>query len=139
MLKTAPLGNPLEWLNELSRLKEWVYLETQFQPVGHKTYLEVNGADLSLMIEVVGVPRNLEQKALTLMDLEAMDILLYEFKESDLFHLELETVLTSAARIQEALGTGENRVMALFHLVLDEEKIALHFFRQKDYSQNLLS
>lgn len=139
MLKTAPLARPLEWAVELARLKAWVQQETQFQVVGHKTYFEVNGADLSLMIEVVGVPRNLEQKTLTLMDLEAMDILVYDFKDADLFSIDLETVLASATRIQEALGKGENRLYGVFHLVLDEEKIALHFFRQKDYSQNLLS
>lgn len=139
MLKTAPLAAPGEWLHELARLKDWVEKDTQFQQVGRKTYFEVNGADLRLMIEVVGVPRNLEQKALTLMDLEAADILVYDFKDADLFSIDLETILASAGRIQAALGKGENRLHEIFHLVLDEEKIALHFFRQKDYSQNLLS
>jgi hypothetical protein len=136
-LKTAPLLEPLEWMSDLAHLKELIAQRSQFQVVGQKSYFEVSGSDLCLMLEVVGVPRNPDQKTLTLMDLEALDLLVLELQE-DLFSIDFASVLARAEKVKLALGTGENRLHDLFHLVLDGEKIALHFFRQKDYSQNLL-
>lgn len=136
-LKTPPLLETLEWVSDLAHLKELIAERSQFQVVGHKSYFEVSGSDLRLMLEVVGVPRNPDQKTLTLMDLEAMDLLVLELQE-DLFSIDFESIWARAEKIKLALGTGENRLHDLFHLVLDGEKIALHFFRQKDYSQNLL-
>ncbi len=138
-IKTAPLANPLDWMTELAQLKEWIALSTQFQIVGRKTFFEVVGNELSLMVEVVGVPRNLDQNRLILMDLEALETYVYDFSGADLFSVQFESVLVTSAKIRKALGVGENRLHDVTHLVFDEEKIALHFFRQKDYSQNLLS
>jgi len=138
-IKTAPLAQPMDWMTELAQLKEWIALSTQFQIVGRKTYFEIQADELSLMVEVIGVPRNLDQKRLTLVDLEGGDAFVYDFVDADLFTLDFDSVLAAAAKIRTALSVGENRLHELSHLVLDEEKIGLHFFRQKDYSQNLLS
>jgi len=138
-IKTAPLSHPNDWMTELAQLKETIALSTQFQIVGRKTIIENRGSDLSLMVEVVGVPRNLDQKSLTLVDLEGVDSYVYDFSDADVFTLDFESVLAAAAKIRAALSVGENRLHDVTHLVLDEEKIGLHFFRQKDYSQNLLS
>lgn len=138
-IKTAPLAQPMDWMTELAQLKEWIALSTQFQIVGRKTYFEIQADELSLMVEVIGVPRNLDQKRLTLVDLEGGDCFVYDFADADLFTLDFDSVLAAAAKIRTALSVGENRLHEVSHLVLDEEKIGLHFFRQKDYSQNLLS
>jgi len=138
-IKTAPLAQPMDWMTELAQLKEWIALSTQFQIVGRKTYFEIQANELSLMVEVIGVPRNLDQKRLTLVDLEGGDAFVYDFVDADLFTLDFDSVLAAAAKIRTALSVGENRLHEVSHLVLDEEKIGLHFFRQKDYSQNLLS
>lgn len=137
-LKTAPLDSSADWMTELARMKSWIASESQFQLVGHTTYFEVRDSQISLMLEVVGVPRNLEQNAWSLLDLEALDALIYQFKNDDLFTIDLESVLASAEKIRSALSLGENALEATFHLAIEKEKIALHFFRQKDYSQNLL-
>jgi membrane protein required for beta-lactamase induction len=137
-LKTAPLFSIQGWLAEEARMKAWIVSESQFQLVGHTTYLEILDSQISLMLEVVGVPRNLDQIEWSLLDLEAADALIYQFKNDDLFTVDLESVLASAEKIKTALGSGENKLTLAFHLVIEKEKIALHFFRQKDYSQNLL-
>ncbi len=89
------------------------------------------------MLEVVGVPLNPDQKTLTILDQEASEVLVYEFANLDLFNLDFEALMDTAKAISKGIDAREGKLSSVFHIVFDNEKIELHFFRQKDYIQNL--
>lgn len=137
-IKTLPLAHPEDWATDLLFLKNFLNRETNLQLVGSKTYLESSPEGLSLMLEVIGVPSIPDQKGLKLADLEEGDVLVHAIPDLDLFSLDFEGLLLTSSSIYKALSLGESKLSAVFHIVFDYEKIELHFFRQKDYIQNLL-
>lgn len=90
------------------------------------------------MLEVIGPPHKLERTGLSVVDCEARDILIYKTGNLDLFSFNLEDILFTARSILKAMDSGESKLLSVFHIVLTEEKIELHFFSQKDYIQNQL-
>lgn len=137
-IKTLPLPTPSDWMSSERALKNTIERETNLQIVSGKTYLEVTGNEFSLMLEVIGLPLNPDQKDLKLADQEAGDVLVYELGGKDLFSLDFDELLLTSRKVQKALNQSENQLSPIFHIVFDGEKIGLHFFRQKDYIQNLL-
>lgn len=141
-LKTAPLIDPLEWLTELSILRDFVRIESNFQIVGSKVYFEISkGSDRPrMMIEVVGVPLTLEHKTPELLDQESCEILVHKLEDKDLFNLDLERLMLTARALYKSvdglLRSSDSALGEVFHIVYDNEKIELHFFSQKDYIQN---
>ncbi|MGZ3788220.1 MAG: hypothetical protein ACXVLQ_06830 [Bacteriovorax sp.] len=136
-IKTPPLRNQEEWLAELGTLKDFLFKETHLQIVGSKTYLEFSNEGLALMLQVLGVPPYLEQKALELVDLEASPVLVYQW-ERDLFQVDFDELFLTSRSILGGLAAKGEVLSAVYHIVFDDEKIELHFFRQKDYIQTLL-
>lgn len=137
-IKTAPLKNPDEWASELLLLKDLLFLHTSFQIVGTRVYLESFSEQLSLMLEVVGVPLNPDQKTLKVVDRGECEVFVYEVQGQDLFNLDLQGLLAISKSISMAILKSGTKLTSAFHIVFDNEKIELHFFSQKDYIENLL-
>lgn len=143
-LKTAVLKDPKEWLFELAALKDFVALETSFQIIGNKIIFELtlNSYNPRMMLEVVGVPMPMEQKGLELWDQESAEILVYKITAQDLFNIDFESLIRTGHQVhkslEKTLERPEGLLCGVFHIVFDNEKIELHFFRQKDYIQKQL-
>lgn len=143
-IKTLPLNNPNEWLTELALLKQFLGNETSFQLVGHKVYFEMDLNRLEIgprmMLEVIGVPLELGQKSLELIDFPESEVFVYKMAEADLFSLDFRGLLEKSKMIVHALNENliknGTQALPLFHIVYEFEKIELHLFRQKDYIQN---
>ncbi len=139
-IKTLPFNNFDDYLIELHKLKEFIEQSTLLQIVGEKAYLEINQelASYTLMLEVIGVPYNADSMAPVLLDIEAHDVLVYKILDFDLFGIDLQTLLNNSEQILDALKEKGTLKFPIFQIVLENEKIELHFFGQKDYIQNLL-
>ena len=122
----------------LFQLKETLKLCSSFQIVGNKVFLESSPLGVALMLEVIGLPQNPDQNTLVIADQEACEQWLYRFQGVDLFHFDLDALLAEAHSISSALDKFGDKLSAYFQIVFDNEKIELHFFRQKDYIQTLL-
>jgi hypothetical protein len=115
------------WFDEWEELKEKIKQHSSFQRIGSKSIVEANlkTRAFCVLAEVVGVP--------------APGFKLVDFPPHELYSLELPKgpFLTTIEDIYETAGEiGGNKTLALsdfFHIVLENDQIALHFFRQKDY------
>lgn len=117
----------LLWEEEALALKEQLLTSTNLQIIGPKTILEFSKEKTFLMIEVVGLPT----KDLELVDFQEQTVLVYRCQES-VFEADFLGLLARAGEIQQKIP---HPMEDFFHLVLDNYKIELHFFMQKDYIQ----
>ncbi|MFA6235774.1 MAG: hypothetical protein WC635_00495 [Bacteriovorax sp.] len=143
-LKTSALTDLSEWLFELARLKEFIAHESSFQIVANKVIFEIalNSPNRKMMLEVVGVPMPMERNTLELWDQESCEILVHKMPDVDLFNTDFEDLIKTGHQVHKSLEKSyqfpESGLSAVFHIVFDNEKIELHFFRQKDYIQKQL-
>lgn len=121
------------WHEELLKLKDKILTETTLQIIGPEAVLELNEADEAhLLVEVLGLPTD----TLDLVDSEGAETFVYLCPES-IFELDFSGLIKRAREIQRTLKSKFPQSMEpVFHIVIDGQKIALHFFRQKDYSQS---
>lgn len=78
-----------------------------------------------VLIEVVGpVSQNFAY-----FDFNGGDVLKYDFPKTSL-ELDFNEVLALAKRLQGSLGSHLSKII---QIVIDEDKLSLHFFNQKDY------
>ena len=139
-IKTLPFDNFDDYLIELYRLKDFIGQQTHLQIVGEKSYLEFDQELLSytLMLEVIGVPYNSDRKRPVLLDIATVEVLVYKILDIDLFGIDLPKLLNISEQILVVLEKKGALKIPIFQIVLENEKIELHFFSQKDYIQNLL-
>lgn len=125
----VPLQGALEsWEEVVLATRELILTKTNLQPIGPKGTIEVENGVFHILIEVLGLPVN---------DLQLVDsgpVTTYQYLyPTGVFEADFPEILKKAgeitARMSSTLAPG-------FHIVIDGHKIALHFFRQKDYSQH---
>ena len=121
------------WQEELLKLKDKVLTETTLQIIGPEAVIAINEADeAELLVEVLGLPT----EVLELIDSEGAETYVYQCPES-IFELDFLGLIKRAREIERMLKSKFPQSMEpVFHIVIDGQKIALHFFRQKDYSQS---
>ena len=140
-LKTEPLNDFLNWMTHLAELKKFISNQSGFQIVGKKVYFEMSSPSINpiMMLDVIGPPIPLEQNSLVLTDIEKCDRLVNKILDQDIFTMDQDSLLKTAWSLKKSLmGPNlkeEGELSPIFHIVFNEEKIELHFFRQKDYIQ----
>ncbi len=141
-LKAKNLEDIHNWLSHLAEIKNILSLHSNFQIVGNQVYFEVVSKDSTpqMMLEVIGVPIPLERYALSLIDTANCTSLIYQFSDINLFNSDFEGLLETSWNLYEEVTKGVSerpgsKLLEFFHIVLNDDKIELHFFRQKDYIQ----
>ena len=138
-IKTLPFINFDNYLSELQKLKEFIAQHSLLQIVGNKVYVKFDeDQSISLMLEVIGVPYNRSATAPVLFDLNPIEVLIHKIQDMDLFTIDLQTLLAKKDSIVWALKKNDRLKSPIYHIVVENEKIELHFFGQKDYIQRLL-
>ena len=141
-IKTHPIIDFNNWMSCLTELKSFLSLESGFQIVGSQVHFEISseGEGPKMMLEVIGPPIPLDQKALVLCDLECLEVLIYKIPGLNLFTLDFDQLLKTSWGLKRTLDASfldrPGKLLAIFHIVFNHDKIELHFFRQKDYIQN---
>jgi hypothetical protein len=141
-LKTKNLEDINNWPSHLAEIKNILSLHSNFQIVGNQVYFEVVSRDSTpqMLLEVIGAPIPLEQYALSLIDTAVCTSLVYQFSDINLFNTDFESLLETSWNLYEEILRGVtekpgSKLLEFFHIVLNDDKIELHFFRQKDYIQ----
>ncbi len=124
-IKSGPIADLLAWEVDALLLKEFVLTKTNLQVVGSKVIIEMRAQLAAVMIEVLGLP----VANVSIIDLEGSDVLIHSYGDS-VFEADFKTLLSKAREIQQK---SPHLLEDFFHIVLDNHKIALHFFMQKDY------
>ena len=137
-LKSEPLANPEDWLLRINQLKSFISHNSKLQVVGHASTLECSEGRVCAMLEVIGKPFKTDQDAVHISDFEEHDLLVFEIEHFDLFSIDFDKIMLISASILKALSKKEDKPSSNFHLVIDQQKIELHFFSQKDYIQKQL-
>ncbi len=133
-----------DWPLELSRLLELVANQTQLQRIGNRVFIEFFSLEHtpSLLIEVIGPPTIVDHKSLEIVELElgfsyVLDLEIDHFQQSlKQIYKQIESV--QAAFLMKYKNESEEGFLVYFQVVIEEEKIELHFFKQNDYSQKQL-
>lgn len=126
-VKKEITGDLYLWDEAAYELREQILTSTNLQIVGPKTILQFEKDKIYVLIEILGLP----VKELTLVDFEEKTVLIYHCPES-VFEADFKSMRSRAREIQQKIP---NPVEEFYHLVLDNHKIELHFFMQKDYIQ----
>lgn len=119
------ISDLLAWEETALSLKEIILTKTNLQIVGPKVVIELRTQDARIMIEVLGLPVTI----VAMTDFESSDVLIHPYPAS-IFEADFKTLLSKAREIKQK---SPHPFEAFFHIVLDNHKIALHFFMQKDY------
>lgn len=143
-VKTTALDNFINWQSDLVQLKNFLALHTGLQIMSPKIHFEMNFEHKRafLMLQVVGVPIATDTTSLTLFDFENMEAFVCELDGIDLFSVDIDTLFRMSIGSKQALEANlldlGDKISPFFHIVFDQCKIGLHFFKQKDYIQNQL-
>jgi hypothetical protein len=127
----SPLQGPIEnWFDEYIQLEEKIRKNSAFQRIGQKALIEVDSTTKkgSILVEVVGTPTSGD----IYFDLEPQDVFIHELDSSS-FLMSFEEIAGIVQIIRGNKGLIGLGLSNYYHIVNDEEKLALHFFRQKDY------
>jgi hypothetical protein len=140
-LKTQEIADFTNWMYFLAQLKNFLAVQSALQIVGEKIYFEMSSESnrFKIMLEVIGLPISPKENELILADFEKGDILVHKLLGYDLFTLDFDHLLKISLGLKRTLLSSlskQQEVLAdIFHIVFDQGKIELHFFRQKDYIQ----
>ncbi len=117
------------WMSQIFAFKSLIRSQTQYQLIDNKVYWD---CDRSLdncvpMLAIIGTPVE-HDPSFIIQDFEAGSFWIKSLPfHQDFVFPELKTQIISVLP-EIPLEMGQN-----FHLVIDDEKIELHFFLQKDY------
>jgi hypothetical protein len=123
--------NTENWHSKISEFKSFIRKNTNYQLIDNRVYWQCN-PDLSECIPllgVIGTPMVLD-RPVVLVDTESGR---YWVREIDFFSIYNATFDSIRPQIISILETIPPQMGKIFHLVMDEEKIELHFFLEKDY------
>lgn len=121
------MKDPASWMDESNTLEEQIKSHSSFQKTGPKIILEAwtSKEELRILIEVVGIPSpNFEN-----FDMEPSEVLICSLPQSP-FEVSFEEFFKHAQSIRKKINLS---LQNFYHIVFDGQKIALHFFIQKDY------
>jgi len=124
-VRSGAITDLLAWEESAITLKELILTKTNLQIVGSKVIIELRAQEACVMIEVLGLPVT----DLSVIDFESSEVLIHTYGDS-IFEADFKTVLSKAREIQQK---SPHPLQDFFHIVVDNHKIALHFFMQKDY------
>lgn len=129
-IKSEALFDPSTWADAVENLKQKILMDSTYQLVGKKMILalDVKTESAHALVEVLGIPR----QDLTFLDLGPLSVLTCELEESP-FDVDFLTVKKRALDIMKGLSYN---LEDNFHIVVEGEKLGLHFFLQKDYIQS---
>lgn len=127
-IKGSNLEQPLYWQREALILREQIRLSSHYQIVSETTAIlwDLDLDQFNVLIEVLGIPSG----GLDYIDLPEEEIIAWELEESA-YNLPMNELLE---KIRGTRAKLPKKVDSKVHIVIDREKIALHFFVQKDYS-----
>lgn len=112
---------PLElWEEAALKLRETILTTTNLQIIGPKAIIEMNQGKAAVLLEVLGLPVD---------ELECVDwadsvTLIHPCSES-VYEADFPELLKLAANLQQK---SPHKVKDLFHIVIEGNKIGLHFF-----------
>ncbi len=124
-VQSALMDDLLAWEEAALALKEIILMKTNLQIVGSKVVIELRGQNARIMIEVLGFPITI----VSMTDLNSSWVMIHPYSKS-IFEADFKTLLSTAREIKQK---SPHPLEDFFHIVLDNHKIALHFFIQKDY------
>ena len=115
------------WSDVSEKLKEKILTDSTYQLVGNKVVLAINAEtqETHILVEVLGIPK----EGFQILDFEPRECLLYEHPET-IFDVDF---LTLKDRGRDLIKGIPHHLEDSYHIVFEGEKIALHFFIQKDY------
>lgn len=130
-IRSAFLPDPGTWMDEAHFLEEQIKSHSTFQKMGSKVILEVSPVEgkaqkeLRVLIEVVGIPSPIFE----IVDMPDFLVLGHTLSKNP-FQVSFKELLAEAESVFKGIPYTLER---FYHIVLDGEKIGLHFFIQKDY------
>lgn len=127
-VRSTVFSSYFQWFDLFTELKEKIARDSFYQKVERSCHIEYNSKarEFCILIEVVGVLN----ERFPHQHFEESDVLVYELQK-DLLEGDFEEILRIASEILTKLPST---MADVFHLVIDQDKLALHFFNQKDYS-----
>jgi len=141
-IKTQAINDFSNWPTYLIELKALISRESALQIVDRLVFFEIESEcqNPKIMLEVAGLPIPHGPFNLSIRDYEACDVLIHKLTGQDIFTMDYESLLETSRSLKRALEATFNKEQGklsnIFHIVLSQDKIELHFFGQKDYIQN---
>jgi hypothetical protein len=115
------LTGPLElWEEESLKLRETILTTTNLQIIGPKAIIEMNQGKAAILLEVLGLP----MEELEIIDWADSVALIHPCSET-VFEADFPELLKLAGNLQQKIP---HKVKDLFHIVIEGNKIGLHFF-----------
>lgn len=126
-IESGEIVHSKDWYDQYVNLKAKITSDSSYQIVSRKCIIEVNLEDLAsrVLLEVIG-PLNQNFKNY---DYNGGEVLEYGL-EKLAPELDFNEILAIAKTIKSSIGVSLSNYV---HIVVDEEKLFLHFFNQKDY------
>jgi hypothetical protein len=120
-----------DWLSRISSYKSFIRSKTQYQFIDNKIYWQCDGVldKFSPLIAVLGTASG-TQGELTTEDWEQGPYWAMSLGPTYAYTFDLDSLKTQISTILRGIPEELGKK---FHLVMEEEKIELHFFLQKDY------